>query len=67
MIATGMQAKVHIVDKSEARLKQLVEMFGDKIIPEQSDKTDLDKLVAEADLISWWSVNSRCRSTKINY
>ena len=36
VIATGMQAKVHIVDKSEARLKQLVEMFGDKIIPEQS-------------------------------
>ena len=51
VIATGMQAKVHIVDKSETRLKQLVEMFGDKIIPEQSDKTDLDKLVAEADLL----------------
>jgi len=50
-IATGMQAKVHIVDKSEARLKQLVEMFGDKIIPEQSDKIDLNKLVAEADLL----------------
>ncbi len=51
IIATGMRAKVHIVDKSEERLKQLVEMFGDKIIPEQSDKTDLDKLVAEADLL----------------
>ena len=50
-IATGMCAKVHVVDKSEARLKQLVEMFGDKIIPEQSDKIDLKKLVAEADLI----------------
>ena len=50
-IATGMKAKVYIVDKSEARLKQLVEMFGDKIIPEQSDKIDLKKLVAEADLI----------------
>ena len=50
-IATGMRAKVHVVDKSEARLKQLVEMFGDKIIPEQSDKIDLKKLVAEADLI----------------
>jgi alanine dehydrogenase len=50
-IATGMKAKVHIVDKSEARLKQLIEMFGDKIIPEQSDKIDLKKLVAEADLI----------------
>ena len=43
--------KVHVVDKSEERLKQLVEMFGDKIIPEQSDKIDLKKLVAEADLI----------------
>ena len=50
-IATGMKAKVHVVDKSEARLKQLVDMFGDKIIPEQSDKIDLKKLVAEADLI----------------
>ena len=46
-----MKAKVHVVDKSEARLKELVEMFGDKIIPEQSDKIDLKKLVAEADLI----------------
>ena len=51
IIATGMKAKVHVVDKSEARLKQLVEMFGDKIVPEQSDKIDLKKLVAEADLI----------------
>ncbi len=51
MIATGMRAKVHIVDKSEARLKQLVEIFGDKIIPEQSDKIDLKKLVAETDLL----------------
>ena len=46
-----MRAKVHIVDKSEARLKQLTEIFGDKIIPQQSDKTDLNKLVAEADLL----------------
>ena len=46
-----MQAKVHIVDKSEQRLKQLVEMFGDNIIPEQSDKIDLNKLVSEADLL----------------
>ena len=51
IIATGMKAKVHVVDKSEARLKQLEKMFGDKIIPEQSDKIDLNKLVAEADLI----------------
>ena len=51
VIATGMQAKVHIVDKSEARLKQLVEMFGDKIIPVQSDEIDLKKLVSKADLL----------------
>ena len=51
IIATGMRAKVHIVDKSEVRLKQLVEIFGDKIIPEQSDKIDLNRLVAEADLL----------------
>ncbi len=51
IIATGMQAKVHIVDKSETRLKQLVEIFGDKIIPEQSDKIDMNKLVSEADLV----------------
>ncbi len=51
IIATGMRAKVHVVDKSETRLKQLVQIFGDKIIPEQSDKIDLNKLVAEADLL----------------
>ena len=51
VIATGMQAKVHIVDKSEKRLNQLVKIFGNKIIPEQSDKIDLKKLVAEADLL----------------
>jgi len=51
IIATGMRAKVYIVDKSELRLKQLIEIFGEKIIPQQSDKIDLNKLVAEADLI----------------
>jgi alanine dehydrogenase len=51
IIATGMKAKVHIVDKSQARLHQLVEIFGDKIIPQQSDKIDLKKLVAETDLL----------------
>ena len=51
VIATGMKAKVHIVEKSEVRLNQLVQMFGNKIIPEQSDKIDLNKLVAEADLL----------------
>ena len=50
-IATGMKAKVYIVDKSEQRLKELSEMFGDKIIPQQSDKIDLNKLISEADLL----------------
>jgi len=50
-IATGMQAKVHIVDKSEKRLKQLVDIFGNKIIPEQSDNVDLKKLISKADLL----------------
>ena len=51
IIATGIRAKVHVVDKSEARLKQLSKIFGDKIIPQHSDKIDLKKLVAEADLL----------------
>ena len=46
IIATGMKAKVHIIDKSEARLKQLTEMFGDKIIPQQSDKIELKNLIS---------------------
>ena len=50
-IATGMKAKVYIVDKSKERLEQLVQKFGNKIIPKQSDKIDLNKLVADADLI----------------
>ena len=51
LIATGMGAKVHIVDKSKPRLKQLQEMFGDKIIPQHSDKIELKKLVSECDLL----------------
>jgi len=51
IIATGMKAKVHIVDKSEARLKQLTEIFGDKIIPEHSNKVDLEKLISNCDLL----------------
>jgi alanine dehydrogenase len=51
IIATGMRGKVYIVDKSEARLKQLKEIFGDKIITIQSDKSDLKKLITECDLL----------------
>ncbi len=51
IIATGMKAKVHIVDKSKERLKQLTEMFGNKIIPQHSDKVDLEKLISDCDLL----------------
>ena len=51
IIATGMKAKVNIVDKSEERLKQLADIFGDKIIPQLSDKTDIEKLISECDLL----------------
>ena len=51
LIATGMKAKVYIVDKSIQRLEQLKEIFGDTIIPQQSDKTDLKKLISESDLL----------------
>jgi len=51
IIATGMRAKVHIVDKSEKRLQELSKMFGDKIIPELSSKNDFNRLIASADLI----------------
>ena len=51
IIATGMRGKVYIVDKSEDRLKQLQEIFGDKIIPIHSDKSDLKKLISECDLL----------------
>ncbi len=50
LIAIGLKAKVHIVDKSSQRLDQLVKIFGDKIIPQQSEKTDLKKLISECDL-----------------
>ncbi|MDC0167862.1 alanine dehydrogenase [bacterium] len=51
IIATGMKANVHIVDKSEVRLKQLSEIFGNKITPQLSDKVDLEKLVSNCDLL----------------
>ena len=51
MIATGMEAKVHIVDKSEARLKELQMKFGDRIIPLVSDEINLQEYVSETDLL----------------
>jgi len=51
LIATGMKAKVHIVDKSEKRLVELKNIFGDNIITQLSDKTDLKELVSKCDLL----------------
>jgi len=51
IIATGMRAKVHIIDKSPKRLKQLTEIFGNKIVPQLSSETDLEKLISECDLL----------------
>ena len=51
LIATGMRSKVYIVDKSSERLNQLQKIFGDTIIPKQSEKTDLKKLISECDLL----------------
>ena len=51
LIATGMKAKVYIIDKSLKRLEQLKNIFGDLIIPLQSDKADLKKLISDCDLL----------------
>ncbi len=51
IIATGMKGKVYVVDKSKKRLEELHEQFGDKIIPTESDKTDLKKLISKCDLL----------------
>ena len=47
LIATGMKAKVYIIDKSSERLEQLKSIFGNAIIPQQSDKADAPKLVTK--------------------
>lgn len=51
IIATGMRGKVFVVDKSEKRLKELYNRFGDKIIPTDSTKVNLNKLISECDLL----------------
>ncbi len=51
LIATGMRSKVYIVDKSPDRLKELENIFGNKIIPQLSDGVDLKKLISECDLV----------------
>ena len=51
IIATGMQAKVFIVDKSSQRLIELQKKFGDSIIPLNSDEINLSDYVADCDLL----------------
>ena len=51
IIATGMQAKVFIVDKSEKRLEELQGKFGDKIEPLHSDKINIQDYISECDLL----------------
>jgi len=51
LIATGMKAKVYIVDKSSERLEELKQKFGDTIIPMLSNKADLKKLISECVLL----------------
>ena len=50
-IATGMEAKVFIVDKSEARLKELQSKFGDRIVPLVSEQINLQEYVSDTDLL----------------
>jgi len=50
-IASGMQATVYILEKSEARLNELQAKFGDNIIPLTSDNTNLEEYVSECDLL----------------
>ncbi|MBG76975.1 MAG: Alanine dehydrogenase [Alphaproteobacteria bacterium MarineAlpha5_Bin12] len=51
LIATGMKAKVYIVDKSEDRLNELESKFGDSIIPINSDKADIEDLISKSELV----------------
>ena len=51
IIATGMQANVFIVDKSESRLSELKSHFGESITTLLSDEIKLDEYVADCDLL----------------
>jgi len=51
IIATGMQANVFIVDKSEARLNELKSKFGENITTLLSDDIKLEEHVADCDLL----------------
>ena len=51
IIASGMQANVFIVDKSEARLNDLKSQFGENITTLLSDEIKLEEYVAQCDLL----------------
>ena len=51
IIATGMQAKVYIVDKSSQRLDELQSKFGNAIIPLHSEKINLSDYILHCDLL----------------
>ena len=51
IIATGMQANVFIVDKSEARLNELKSQFGESITTLLTDQINLEEHVATCDLL----------------
>tara|TARA_B100001142_G_scaffold234401_1_gene232783 strand:- start:535 stop:1650 length:1116 start_codon:yes stop_codon:yes gene_type:complete len=51
IIATGMQSKVFIVDKSEERLNQLKSKFGESITTLLSNEIKLEELIEDCDLL----------------
>ena len=51
IIASGMQANVFIVDKSEARLNELKSQFGENITTLLSDEIKLEEYVTQSDLL----------------
>ncbi|MDC0194902.1 alanine dehydrogenase [Alphaproteobacteria bacterium] len=51
IIATGMQSKVFIVDKSSKRLQELESKFGNQIIPLNSDEINLSDYMLDCDLL----------------
>ena len=51
IIATGMQASVYILDKSEKRLNELKSKFGEKINTLLSGEIDLNNYITDCDLL----------------
>ena len=51
LIATGMRARVMIVDKSEKRLEELKDKFGTKIETILNERINIDELISKCDLV----------------